>query len=116
MATALVSGALANKCGNGGNAWTRLQWILGLNKPGFTRFGHAAGGAGSRLEGHDFYFTVGANIGTSGCPIPTGGIPWRPISPLIVLEQWPVSSAGDRDRFTTVASWRGPYGPIQYGS
>jgi hypothetical protein len=32
-----------------------------------------------------------------------------------VLEHWPVSSAGDRDRFTTAASWRGPYGSVQYG-
>jgi hypothetical protein len=27
---------------------------------------------------HDFYFTVGANIGTSRCSLPTFGIEWRP--------------------------------------
>jgi hypothetical protein len=31
----------------------------------------------------------------------------------VVLEHWPVSNEGSRDRFTTIASWRGPYGPIQ---
>src|SRR6516162_1272729 len=31
---AIVSGALANKCQNGGNAWSRLNWILGLRKLG----------------------------------------------------------------------------------
>jgi hypothetical protein len=83
--------------------------------PGFTQFWHAAGSAGPRLEGHDFYFTVGENIGTPACPIPTGGISWRPIRQPVVLDHWPVSGAGERDRFTTVATWRGPYGAVQYG-
>src|SRR5947208_748234 len=30
--------------------------------PGFTQFWHAAGNLGPRLDGHDFYFTVGENI------------------------------------------------------
>jgi hypothetical protein len=82
--------------------------------PGFTQFWHAAGSAGPRLEGHDFYFTVGENVGTPPCPIPTGDIRWRPTRQPVVLDHWPVSGDGDRDRFTTVATWRGPYGPIQY--
>src|SRR5712691_7335768 len=36
MTTVVVSGALANKYLNGGNAWTRLSWVLGLKKLGFT--------------------------------------------------------------------------------
>jgi hypothetical protein len=83
--------------------------------PGFTQFWWAAGNAGPRLDGHDLYFTVGENIGTSACPIPTNHIPWRRTRPLAVLEQWPVAEQGARDRFTTVGSWRGPYGPVQYG-
>ena len=35
MTTVLVCGAIANKYLNGGNAWTRLQWVLGLQKLGF---------------------------------------------------------------------------------
>jgi hypothetical protein len=35
MARIVVSGALANKPGNGGDAWTRLSWTLG-----FKRLGH----------------------------------------------------------------------------
>jgi hypothetical protein len=215
MAIAIVSGALANKPGNGGNAWTRLQWVLGLRKlgiqtyfveqiardacvdrtgaladfsssvnlaffkdvmegfglgassslvydngeeihglslgqleqlasasslfinisghltfapvrdrlrcrvyfdddPAYTQFWYAAGNAGPRLEGHDFYYTIGGNIDAKDCVIPTGGLPWRTMRPLIVLEHWPVSSEGDHNRFTTVASWRGPYGPIEH--
>ena len=216
MTTVVVSGALANKYLNGGNAWTRLSWVLGLKKlgfnvyffeqispencvdavggvtafqncvnvayfkaiteqfgltgsaalvcgngedthglsysevlhvaeaadllinigghltlesvkrrlqrkvyfdddPGFTQFWHAAGNPGPHLEDHDFYFTVGENIGSSTCLIPSGDIRWRPMRPPVVLEDWPVSNEGDRDRFTTVATWRGPYGPVQYG-
>jgi hypothetical protein len=81
--------------------------------PGFTQFWHVTGDAGARLDGHDFYFTVGENVGTPACPIPTGSIRWRPVRQPVVLEHWPVS--GEGDRFTTVATWRGPYGPVQYG-
>jgi len=201
MATVVVSGALANKPWNGGEAWVRLSWLLGFRKlgfdvhfveevrrpfddaslswfkhvteqfglsgeasliddngerlhglacadlldlagdadllvnisghlaseplfsrfrrkayvdidPGFTQIWHAAGNPGARLRGHDFYFTVGENIGTPGCSIPTGGIDWRPTRQPVVLEDWPVVPAGSR--FTTVASWRGPYGPIEH--
>lgn len=83
--------------------------------PGYTQFWHAAGLAGARLAEHDFYFTVGENIGKPSCAIPTSGIDWRPVRQPVVLEQWPVSRLGSPDHFTTVASWRGPYGPIQQG-
>src|SRR4029079_11339759 len=78
--------------------------------PGYTQFWHAQGSAGPRLEQHDLYFTVGENIGSPICSIPNGGIDWRPIRQPVVLEDWPVSTEGDADRFTTIASWRGPYG------
>ena len=94
--------------------------------PGFTQFWHASGNADLRLDGHDFYFSVGENIGTAGCPIPTHGIRWRPIRQPVVLEYWPVcppfplpirggAEEAARVRFTTIASWRGPYGPVEYG-
>src|SRR5712671_5049352 len=35
MPTAIVSGALANKPGNDGNAWTRLSWVRGLQRLGW---------------------------------------------------------------------------------
>jgi hypothetical protein len=190
---AIVSGALANKPFNGGNAWTRLSLLLGLRRLGFEVFfieqrerptrlqrsyldrvlaafaipgalveprqptpvsaveaaeaadvlvnigGHltltalkaqprhkifldddpgylqlwqAAGLLGEQLAGHDAYFTYGTNVGRPHCPIPTVGLPWRPTFPAVVLEQWP-QTGGRLDRFTTVASWRGPYGRAQ---
>lgn len=83
--------------------------------PGYTQFWHAAGNPGSRLAGHDAYFTVGENIGAPFCPIPTGGLRWRPTRQPVVLEHWPISTEGAPDRLTTIASWRGPYGPVQHG-
>jgi len=32
----------------------------------------------------------------------------------VVLDDWPVTEAGSQDRFTTVGSWRGPYGAIEH--
>jgi hypothetical protein len=82
--------------------------------PGFTQMWHAAGNPGSRLAGHDVYFTIAANIGTAGCAVPTCGIDWQRIRPPVVLAEWPVAGAGTSRKFTTVASWRGPFGPVQH--
>jgi hypothetical protein len=82
--------------------------------PGFTQFWYASGEIGARLRGHDHYFTVGENIGTPACSIPTGGIDWRPVRQPVVLDDWPVAHEGNRSRFTTVAAWRGAYGPIEH--
>jgi hypothetical protein len=83
--------------------------------PGFTQLWQASGNDGARLAGHDVYFTIGENVGTTACPIPTGGVRWHPIRPPLVLERWPVAPATSPERFTTVASWRGPFGPLQLG-
>jgi hypothetical protein len=83
--------------------------------PGFTQFWHQEGLAGANVEGHDLYFTIGELIGTPGCPIPTSGIEWRPVRQPVVLEDWPVSDPARPDRFTTVGTWRGPFGTIEHG-
>ena len=81
--------------------------------PGYTQFWHATGNPGPRLEGHNFYYTVGENIGRPGCSIPTGGIPWRPIRQPVVLEHWPACATGDarsvqHDRELEGSLWSGP--------
>jgi hypothetical protein len=82
--------------------------------PGFTQIWHTDAVTGASLAGHDFYFTTGENIGTPACSIPDGHIPWQPIRQPIVLDEWPVLEENDGNRFTTIASWRGAYGPINY--
>ncbi len=134
--------------------------------PGFTQFWHADPSTAFHVGGHEHYFTIGENIGSPDCPIPTGGLHWRPIRQPLVLDQWPVVdsqtvarsrrersvraslaenasldeshqqnatlsashqhnanlSASHRQnatlgesrlRFTTIASWRGGFGPVQ---
>jgi hypothetical protein len=82
--------------------------------PGYTQMWHAQGLLGQRLAGHDAYFTVGLNVGRTGCPIPVGGIDWRPIMPPVVLDDWPPAATGRLRGFTTVASWRGDYGRLAH--
>ncbi len=211
----LVAGALANKPSNGGNAWTRLCWVLGLRRlgfdawfveqisardctdacgapapfaasansdyfrsvmarfglgdrsallchetgesvgtglrelaaiagraellvnisghlghealfsgprvrlyydddPGHTQFWHASGNGAARCGGHDLYYTVGGNIGSPGCIVPSDGIVWRPLLPPVYLPEWPAVPKAAFDRFTTVASWRGAYGTVTH--
>jgi hypothetical protein len=184
MTTVVVAGALANKAHNGGEAWVRLSYALGLRRlgcevrlveeapsasreavayaeavagsleldfalaqdthegadllvnisgnvrsralhhrfrrtafvdidPGFTQLWHEQGI--ERIPRHDVYFTIGENIGSHDCPLPTCGITWRPTRPPVVLDEWPVADGGF-DRFTTVAKWRAAFGRIEpYG-
>ena len=84
--------------------------------PGFTQFWHAAGQDGARLSGHDFHFTIGENIGTPGCCIPSGGIRWRHTRQPAVLNGIRPLATPWTGRFTTIGSWRGPYGPVRHGA
>jgi hypothetical protein len=93
-------------------ARARVRAFVDLD-PGYTQVWHAEG-RDARVAGHDLHFTVGANIGTARCALPTCGLGWRAIRQPVVLERWPVSSDGF-SRFTTVGSWRGAYGPLEWG-
>lgn len=83
--------------------------------PGFTQFWHREGLPGANVEGHDAYFTIGELIGSRECPIPTGDIEWHPVRQPVVIEDWPIVDAEETDRFTTIATWRGPFGPVEHG-
>lgn len=206
MSAIIVSGAIANKAGHGGEAWVRLNWVLGFRRlgfrvlfleqlaggsdtsigvkyfrdvterfgladsaaliaeedgaivmgvgraqvlefaagaealinisghltfqpvfervrrrvyvdidPGFTQFWTAQGSDGARLGGHDFFFTIGENMGSPECPIPTCGIEWRKTRPPIVLDAWLAIAGEGFEKFTTIASWRGPFGVVEFG-
>lgn len=80
--------------------------------PGFTQLWHAQG-LDIGLQRHNAFLTVGANLGAPGCSIPTGDISWRAIRQPVVLEDWPAVEGTTFDRFTTVGSLRGPFGPVQ---
>ena len=209
MRTVVVAGALANKPGNGGEAWVRFSWVEGLRRLGLDvwfveqlsssawsaadpdaprrnidwfrrvvdRFGlsdravlvdtdrgrslgpspaevndvassadllvnisgHLRGpllsrfrrrayvdldpgytqiwsvqGAALGLHDHHRHFTVGLSVGTSGCSVPDAGVAWIPLVPPVVLDDWRVLPGGTLDRFTTVGSWRGAFGPLDH--
>ena len=55
------------------------------------------------------------NIGRSGCGIPTCGLEWITTPQPVLLDHWPAQDEPGGEAFTTIASWRGPYGPVEYG-
>jgi hypothetical protein len=67
------------------------------------------------FAGHDAFVTIGERIGQPGCTIPTNGLDWITTPQPVALEQWPVQDPdGAGESFTSVASWRGPFAPIEY--
>lgn len=63
---------------------------------------------------HDRYVTVGERIGAPDCAIPTCGIDWVTTKPPVELGEWPASPTAAGMRFTSVVTWRGAFGPIEY--
>jgi hypothetical protein len=91
----------------------RTRLYLDLD-PGFTQAWHADAGLDFEIAEHDHYATVGLNVGAPGCAIPDCGIAWIPTLPPVLLDRWPASPApAAPPRFTTVASWRSPYGQLE---
>ncbi len=78
-----------------GQMWTEL----GLARP---------------FAGHDRHVTVGGRIGEPDCAIPTCGLDWirDPAAGRALASGR--ATPGRGERFTSVASWRGPFGPIEY--
>ncbi|MBI2821058.1 MAG: hypothetical protein HYX74_02425 [Acidobacteria bacterium] len=81
--------------------------------PGFGQMWRELGLA-DLFAGHDTCVTIGENIGRPGCTIPTCRLQWIATPQPVVLDHWkPYPAVGDR-WFTSVATWRGTYGPIHY--
>lgn len=59
------------------------------------------------LDHYDHLFTLGLNIGTDVCRLPTGNRHWHPILRPVVLPMWPTCLDHASTRFTTVSSWKG---------
>jgi hypothetical protein len=84
--------------------------------PGFTQAWHADPGVEFSVAGYDRYLTVGQNIGQPECPVPVGDIEWVPTLPPVLLDEWATAPRPTgRLRFTTVATWRSPYGGLVIG-
>ncbi len=82
--------------------------------PGFTQVWAETGAGDLGLDRHDLHFTVGLGIGTAGSPLPTGGVRWHHCHQPFLEADWPESPVPDDGVFTTVASWRCPFGRIEW--
>lgn len=82
--------------------------------PGYTQMWHAQGLTGAMVDGHDSFATIGENIGDPECTIPTNGLPWIPTRQPTSTDAWVAPEPPGERRFTTVASWRGSYGPVEF--
>jgi hypothetical protein len=80
--------------------------------PGFGQMWQELGQA-DLFQGHDLHVTIGENIGRPDCAIPCCGLPWVITRQPIVLDYWQPANDSE-DRITSVASWRGAYGPVRF--
>jgi len=93
-------------------AQARRRVFLDID-PGFPQMWRQLGLHDS-FAGHDAFVTIGQNIGYADCTIPTCGLEWITTPQPIVLERWPTATNQAQARFTSVATWRGAYGPLEY--
>ncbi len=75
--------------------------------PAFTQIRVAEGDPSlcELLAEHDLHFTIGENIGTAGCPIPSGRFTWRPTRQPVALELWAPLPGDPAAAFTTIGRW-----------
>jgi len=81
--------------------------------PGFGQMWEALGLA-QLFEGYDSYITIGGNIGKPDCGIPRVGREWITTLQPVVLDYWPPVFLEENTKMTSVVSWRGAYGPVDY--
>lgn len=87
--------------------------------PGYTQIWDEQGLDAAHLRAHDSWFTIGENIGSPICAIPTNGVAWQPTRQPVIVEDWSTDletapPAAVRLRFTTIAAWRGAYGRVAH--
>ena len=75
--------------------------------PAYTQIRVAQGDRGlAELIGeHTLQFTLGENIGTPACRIPSAGFEWRPLRQPIVAELWDPLAPSAEAPFTTIGKW-----------
>ncbi|MFL5241591.1 MAG: glycosyltransferase [Gemmataceae bacterium] len=91
---------------------TPMRVFLDID-PGFGQMWHDLG-LSKVFYGHDAYVTIGLNIGRPGSEIPLCGLRWITTLQPIVLDYWKPVPVSRGESFTSVASWRGDYGPVEY--
>ena len=68
------------------------------------------------FAGHDTFVTIGEKIGDATCSVPTCDLQWITTPQPVVLKYWPPAPPRPTPfTFTSVASWRGAYAPVDFG-
>ena len=93
-------------------AQARKRAFLDID-PGFGQMWESLGLA-HIFHGYDFHVTIGENIGKQNCCIPSCGLEWITTPQPVVLDYWPPVFFEENTKMTSVASWRGAYGPVEY--
>jgi hypothetical protein len=73
--------------------------------PGFTQIWAQQYDMG--IERHNYFFTVGQNVGSERFKIPLNSVDWRAILPPVALDAWPARVDANCKRIGTVGDWRG---------
>jgi hypothetical protein len=81
--------------------------------PGFGQMWRALG-LTDVFAGHDAHVTIGERIGAADCMVPTCGIDWITTPQPVYLDAWPVEPLPPDGAFTSIARWRGAYGPVDF--
>lgn len=88
--------------------------VLVDGEPGFTQMKMEKTLAlDESLHEYDYYYTVGKNIGTSECTIPTAGKTWHHLYHPVVSELYTPILPEENAPFTTVMNWQS-YEPLEY--
>ncbi len=66
------------------------------------------------FTGHEAFVTIGERIGAADCTVPACGLDWITTPQPVVLGEWEAQPPAPDGSFTSVASWRGPFAPIEY--
>ena len=81
--------------------------------PGFGQMWQESG-LHTMFTGHRHYVTIGENIQRRNCEIPTCGMEWITTPQPVVLEYWQPAPGVPTRPLSSVASWRGPFGPVPF--
>src|SRR5579863_2970369 len=68
------------------------------------KYAKADRAARAYLDAHTHFFSYGENLGAADCPVPLGGIAWRPTRPPVDMSLWPEPDDAPAC-FTTIATW-----------
>src|SRR5271170_280919 len=78
------------------------------------KYARADPAARAYLDAHTHFFSYGENLGAADCPVPLGGIDWRPTRPPVDLAAWP-QPADTPSCFGTVGTWENKGKDIDFG-